>query len=268
MLAVLCHDFGKPATTALLDGRIRSYEHEAAGVAPTLAFLDRLNIHTLEGFDLREQVVQLVSHHLTPSHFHKNRERVGDGTLRRLARKLEPELLYRVSRADCRGRKRGGNAALLPAARIRGGSGDGRCCHVCGEAATVASRCIGRSRHHRLRAGLSQNGMRAAQPGDRRDSVDVRRDRCSGDALSPTPRHCHCGLVPIEVNVTKGRRVALIAIVAALLIAAAWYQFGGHRTAPGQAPLAELNAGSLDRLRADFNGAANETRMILLLSPT
>ena len=104
MLAVLCHDFGKPATTALLDGRIRSYEHEAAGVAPTLTFLDRLNIHTLEGFDLREQVVQLVSHHLTPSHFHKNRERVGDGAFRRLARKLEPELLYRVSRADCRGR--------------------------------------------------------------------------------------------------------------------------------------------------------------------
>ena len=49
-------------------------------------------------------MVQLVSHHLTPSHFHKNRERVGDGAFRRLARKLEPELLYRVSRADCRGR--------------------------------------------------------------------------------------------------------------------------------------------------------------------
>jgi len=66
--------------------------------------LDRLNIHTLNGYDLRAQVVQLVSHHLTPSHFHKNRDRVGDGAFRRLARKLEPELLYRVSRADCRGR--------------------------------------------------------------------------------------------------------------------------------------------------------------------
>src|SRR5204862_8203289 len=113
---------------------------------------------------------------------------------------------------------------------------DGRCCHVRGEAATVAPRRIGRSPHHWLRAGVSQNRMRTSQPGDRRDSVDVRRDRCSGDALSPTPRHRNCGLVAIEVNVTKGRRVALIAIVAALLIAAAWYQFGGHRTAPGQAP--------------------------------
>src|SRR5881296_966464 len=26
MLAVICHDFGKPSTTALVDGRIRSYE--------------------------------------------------------------------------------------------------------------------------------------------------------------------------------------------------------------------------------------------------
>ena len=104
MLALLCHDFGKPSTTAVVEGRIRSMEHEEAGVAPTLAFLDRLNIHSMGGFDLREQVVRLVAHHLTPTHFYKNRERVGDGAFRRLARKLEPELLYRVSLADCRAR--------------------------------------------------------------------------------------------------------------------------------------------------------------------
>ncbi len=104
LLAVLCHDFGKPATTALVDGRIRSYEHEAAGVAPTRAFLDRLRLHTLGGYDLREQVVALVAHHLTPSHYFKSRDTVGAGAFRRLARSLEPELLYRVSRADCLGR--------------------------------------------------------------------------------------------------------------------------------------------------------------------
>jgi tRNA nucleotidyltransferase (CCA-adding enzyme) len=104
LLAVLCHDFGKPATTAVVDGRIRSYEHEEAGVAPTIALLDRLKIHTLGGYDLRRQVVALVAHHLTPSHFYKNRDNLGDGAFRRLARKLEPELLYRVSRADCLGR--------------------------------------------------------------------------------------------------------------------------------------------------------------------
>jgi len=104
LLAVLCHDFGKPATTAVVDGRIRSYEHEAAGLAPTVAFLDRLKIHTLGGFDIRTHVLELVGHHLTPSHYFKNRDNVGDGAFRRLARRLEPELLYRVSRADCLGR--------------------------------------------------------------------------------------------------------------------------------------------------------------------
>jgi tRNA nucleotidyltransferase (CCA-adding enzyme) len=104
MLAVLCHDFGKPPTTAVVDGRIRSFEHEEAGVAPTLAFLDRLRIHTLNGYDVRAQVVALVASHLAPSHLYKNRDNVGGGAFRRLARRLEPELLYRVSRSDCLGR--------------------------------------------------------------------------------------------------------------------------------------------------------------------
>jgi hypothetical protein len=68
--------------------------------------------------------------------------------------------------------------------------------------------------------------------------------------------------------VSKRQKVALVSIIAALVIGAAWYQFGGHRTAPGQPPLAELNAASIDQLRADFNAAADQPRMILLLSPT
>ena len=32
MLGAVCHDFGKPATTAFLDGRIRSIDHEEQGV--------------------------------------------------------------------------------------------------------------------------------------------------------------------------------------------------------------------------------------------
>jgi tRNA nucleotidyltransferase (CCA-adding enzyme) len=104
MLATLCHDFGKPATTAVVDGRIRSYDHEDAGIEPTRSFLDRLNVHTVNGYDVRGQVVQLVACHLTPSHWYKNRDNVTDGAFRRLARRLEPELLYLVSRADCLGR--------------------------------------------------------------------------------------------------------------------------------------------------------------------
>ena len=34
MLGAVCHDLGKPPTTAFVDGRIRSIDHEQAGVAP------------------------------------------------------------------------------------------------------------------------------------------------------------------------------------------------------------------------------------------
>ena len=104
MLGALCHDLGKPGTTAIEDGRIRSRGHEEAGVPPTLALLDRWNLHTLLGYDLRGQVVALVANHLKPGQLYADRSRVSDGALRRLARRCEAELLYRVARADCLGR--------------------------------------------------------------------------------------------------------------------------------------------------------------------
>lgn len=103
MLGAVCHDLGKPATTAFIDGRIRSLNHEEAGVVPTNRLLDRLNIHTLDGFDVRTQVVGLVAHHLKPGMFYKA-EQVGDGAFRRLAQKVDLELLARLARADCLGR--------------------------------------------------------------------------------------------------------------------------------------------------------------------
>jgi tRNA nucleotidyltransferase (CCA-adding enzyme) len=103
MLGAVCHDLGKPATTAFVDGRIRSLDHEQAGVAPTLSVLDRLNVHTIDGFDVRQQVVGLVAHHLKPGMLHKA-PNVGDGAFRRLAQKVDLELLARLARADCLGR--------------------------------------------------------------------------------------------------------------------------------------------------------------------
>jgi tRNA nucleotidyltransferase (CCA-adding enzyme) len=103
MLGAVCHDLGKPSTTAVIDGRIRSLDHEEAGVAPTLRLLDRLNVHTIDGFDVRAQVTGLVAHHLKPGMFFKAGN-VGDGAFRRLAEKVDLELLARVARADCRGR--------------------------------------------------------------------------------------------------------------------------------------------------------------------
>ena len=103
MLGAVCHDFGKPATTAHIDGRIRSLNHEDMGVAPARAFLDRLNIHSFDGYDVRCQVLGLVAHHLKPGMW-RAAPKVGDGAFRRLARKVDLELLARLAKADCLGR--------------------------------------------------------------------------------------------------------------------------------------------------------------------
>ena len=107
LLGAVCHDFGKPATTAVVDGRIRSMGHEEHGVAPTLAFLDRLHVFSIDGYDVRKQVVGLVAQHLKPGMWFKTREEVGDGAFRRLAQKVDLELLARLATADCLGRRPG-----------------------------------------------------------------------------------------------------------------------------------------------------------------
>lgn len=104
MLSALCHDMGKPATTKYEDGRIRSKGHEEAGVAPATSFLDRLNVHSLDGYDVRRTVLGIVAHHLKPTMFFKAPSPVGDGAFRRLAQKVDLELLARFAKADCHGR--------------------------------------------------------------------------------------------------------------------------------------------------------------------
>ena len=96
-LAVLCHDFGKPACTRYdpVKKRIRSLGHDEAGVEPTLAFLRRL---TNEERLLRD-VPPLVRMHMRP--FAMWRDKSSDGAIRRLATHVcSIESLVRVSRAD------------------------------------------------------------------------------------------------------------------------------------------------------------------------
>jgi tRNA nucleotidyltransferase (CCA-adding enzyme) len=107
MLGAVCHDFGKPATTAFVDGRIRSIDHEEQGVAPAAAFLDRLNVHTIDGYDVRRQVLGMTAQHLKPGMWFKVRDEVGDGAFRRLAQKVDLELLARLAKSDCLGRQPG-----------------------------------------------------------------------------------------------------------------------------------------------------------------
>jgi tRNA nucleotidyltransferase (CCA-adding enzyme) len=104
MLGAVCHDLGKPPTTAFVDGRIRSIDHEQAGVAPASALLDRLNIHTMAGFDVRKQVLGITAHHLKPGMFGMSKTPVSDGAFRRLAQKVDLELLAILAKSDCMGR--------------------------------------------------------------------------------------------------------------------------------------------------------------------
>jgi tRNA nucleotidyltransferase (CCA-adding enzyme) len=101
MLAVLAHDFGKPAMThrAVKEGRERivSPGHEEAGVKPTEAFLERIRAPLVFG----ERIIPLVRNHL----FHL--ETISDRAIRRLARRLAPESiegLCLVMTADSMGR--------------------------------------------------------------------------------------------------------------------------------------------------------------------
>jgi tRNA nucleotidyltransferase (CCA-adding enzyme) len=104
MLGAVCHDLAKPMTTIFKDGRIRSPGHEEAGVAPAMALLDRLNVHTIDGYDVRRTVAGLTAQHLKPGMFYKSPTPVSDGAFRRLAQKVDLELLARLAKADCQGR--------------------------------------------------------------------------------------------------------------------------------------------------------------------
>lgn len=99
----LCHDFGKPGTTRRDGDRVRSIGHERAGLAPTRAFLRRLEASKR----LMAQVEILVDRHLAPGQLVA--QGAGDKAYRRLVRLLDqarvtPALLEAVARADHLGR--------------------------------------------------------------------------------------------------------------------------------------------------------------------
>ncbi|OQW32327.1 MAG: hypothetical protein A4E19_19635 [Nitrospira sp. SG-bin1] len=98
-LGILCHDFGKPATTREEFGRVTSRGHESEGLVPTRRFLGRL----IDQLDLIDEVVPLVQCHLRPRALHD--AIASDSAIRRLARHVQRiDRLVRVARADHAGR--------------------------------------------------------------------------------------------------------------------------------------------------------------------
>ena len=73
-----------------------------------------------------------------------------------------------------------------------------------------------------------------------------------------------------ETRPSRIRRLAivLIALAAVPLIAWGWNRFAPRRTPEGQPPLEHLDARGVERLRAQFNDATGQPRLLVLLSPT
>jgi len=67
-----------------------------------------------------------------------------------------------------------------------------------------------------------------------------------------------------RIAVVVGIGVALVALV----VVAASHKFSTRQTPPGQPPLVYLNDQNLKELRAAFNAAADQTRVLAMLSPT
>jgi tRNA nucleotidyltransferase (CCA-adding enzyme) len=98
-LGILCHDFGKPATTSTDFGRITSRGHESEGEAPARRFLERLACR----HELINEVLPLVRCHLRPRALYD--ANATDSAVRRLARQVKRiDRLVRVARADHAGR--------------------------------------------------------------------------------------------------------------------------------------------------------------------
>lgn len=100
LLALLCHDLGKPLTKTLAGNRIAFPDHADQGLNPARSVMKRLGVQTIAGFDVRAQVLALVGEHLTPDRMFRDKSIASVGAFRRLAAKVDLDLLCRVVRAD------------------------------------------------------------------------------------------------------------------------------------------------------------------------
>jgi hypothetical protein len=66
----------------------------------------------------------------------------------------------------------------------------------------------------------------------------------------------------------KKRLGIVAALVCAVLLALAWHYYHGSNVPAGQPPLVAVTSANFEQLRAAFNAATGEVRVVLLLSPT
>lgn len=113
VFGTLCHDLGKPSTTAVAPKqgvmRIRSLGHEEAGVEPTKQFCERLRF----GKEIDHAALTAAKEHLKPGMLNRAAQKEGwteehyANAVRKLLKRIYPlswRVLNAVSEADFRGR--------------------------------------------------------------------------------------------------------------------------------------------------------------------
>lgn len=109
LYSALMHDIAKPDTTFTdVDGRVRSPRHEEEG-GKKVAEIFRKQFDVSK--ELAEKVANITTDHLKPMVFYNDRDKLTEGALRRLARRLAPasiEELVHTAHADHTGRGESG----------------------------------------------------------------------------------------------------------------------------------------------------------------
>lgn len=98
MFAALCHDFGKVSTSEVIDGRIRSFGHEEAGIPLAKSFLGRM---TSDG-KLQKYVCNMILLHMRPNILAQQHSgRKAFSVI--FDQSIEPGDLLLLAKADCLG---------------------------------------------------------------------------------------------------------------------------------------------------------------------
>ena len=127
LYGALAHDFGKPQTTRIEDGRIRSKGHEAAGVEPARKFAERIGLS--ENNPITLAMCAIAARHLQPGELYRRFEKTSDEksyvngirTMIKSIKSVPYEVVLYASEADFRGRATKGvkEAIYKPGVKFR-----------------------------------------------------------------------------------------------------------------------------------------------------
>ncbi|MGI5879157.1 MAG: CCA tRNA nucleotidyltransferase [Syntrophomonadaceae bacterium] len=106
MWAALLHDIGKPKVSRRQGEKITAYGHDVVGATMAGQFLPDLKA----GNSLTREVSVLVREHMHPVLLYKDRERVSNKAIARLANRVDTEELLLLAQADFAGRGGGRRA--------------------------------------------------------------------------------------------------------------------------------------------------------------